>query len=99
MSMEIDKMVALREKAVGEEKNEIAMCMNMITSKFKEMVFATGNRVSGNLEENVKFEEVKSAIATLRSLGEKYGVEFPKIETDKQAAAYILKIGMDVLKN
>ena len=97
--MNIVESIEMLKKSVNEgQREEVSKCIEIIKNTFRNMIFATGSKVAGDAEINVNFAEAKKAISNLRTIGADYGIEFPEIETDKQISAYILKMGIEVLK-
>lgn len=99
MVMEIEKMTRIQEMVSKEEAVEIRNIINTLSNDFSGITedsrhyILTGERVTRDFSDSI------FALKRMKAYGERFGIDFPNIETDEQAAIYILKFGKEIVKS
>ena len=96
---ELEKIKTLRKQLIDEQdKITVDKAAAALSKTFQTMIFRTQDALLGKDDQReTSFDEVRTALETLRSYGARCNIAFPDIETDEEIAAYILQFGRDVL--
>ena len=98
MVMEVEKLNAIQEKAQESEREAIENIKETISTDFRAMVedtrifLMTGEKVTRDFSNSI------TALRKLKVFGNQYGIEIPEINTNEEAAIYILKFGSEIIK-
>ena len=98
MAMEIEKLNAIQEKVEQSEKTIVEQIKETISTDFRAMIedtrifLMTGEKISRDFSNSI------AALKKLKGFGDQYGIEFPEINTNEEAAIYILKFGSEIVK-
>ena len=99
MIIEIEKMTQVQKMATEVESKDIDHIINTLSSDFQQMLndsrnyLLTGEKVERDWSESLR------AMKKMKEYGDKYGVEFPDVETNEQAIVYVLKFGHEIVKH
>lgn len=99
--MEIEKMMKVREILEDNEKKELDQAITIIGETFKKMVFNVGEKIkaTSSKEDSIDFASAKEALNTISALARKSKIDFPEFKTIEEVKVYILKYGMEIVRN
>lgn len=99
MNREIDKLMALREVVSEEEKKFVDETIDMLSDTFKNILIETRIYIITGVREERDYKEVIEAMSKIKMLADNAnnGLEFPILETDKDARVYLVKYGKEVI--
>ena len=99
MIFEIEKMTSIQEKCIGEEAKEVSRIIETLSTDFGAVLEDSRHYILTGEKKETDLSKSIAAMQDMKRIGEKYGVEFPSIETNEQAAIYILKFGREIVIN
>ena len=99
MIFEIEKMTSIQERCTGEEKKEIDQVIETLSVDFEAVLSDSRNYILTGEKKERNLSESIFAIKKMKRIGEKYGIEFPEVETNEQAAVYVLNFGRQIVMN
>ncbi len=99
MALEIEKMTSIQGQVTEEEAKDIGKIIDTLSKDFRTILsdsrefILTGEKVTRDFSESI------SALNKIKAYGERFGVEFPEIDTNEKAAVYLLKFGREIVLN
>lgn len=95
---EIDRMLELRERAGDEAKRRrIDEAMEALDAAFQARIGMVSDYILNGRAERLDMGDILRRMDALRGIGERYGVEFPELRDAREASAYILRYGKEIL--
>lgn len=96
---EIEKMVLMREAvALDSDREAIVAAMEALANTFHQLIFAARGGMLGEEVSLPDVAEVHEHMELLRTIGARFGIDFPPTETDAELRQFVMKFGMEVIK-
>lgn len=97
--MEITRIQTLAEKAQSEEERKwILDTIDVFSDTFNAMLHGTrAYMLEGTANEKADLSAATEALRFLRKCGAQYSMDFPEANTDRDVAAYVIKIATEVI--
>lgn len=96
---EIEKMVLMREAvALDSDREAIVAAMEALANAFHQLIFATRGGMLGEAVTLPDVAELRGHMELLRTIGARFGIDFPSTETDAELRQFVMKFGMEVIK-
>lgn len=97
---EIEKMVLMREAvALDSDREAIAAAIEALAGAFHQLIFATRGSMLGEEVTLPDVADLHGHMALLRTIGVRFGIDFPPTETDAELRQFVMKFGMEVIRS